>query len=123
MDFRTKCAAPGDGPEPVGAGADAPPVEAPGDLFVDAVIYYQRDGSAVAEAAVPVSGHISKIDETEDAVTVDEDGVMTVNKNALKNLGVSEETMTIEMKLEYEGKTFTDELIIYLTELEVETNV
>ena len=59
----------------------------------------------------------------ENAVTIDEDGVMTVNKNALKNLGVTEETMTIEMKLEYEGKTFTDELIIYLTELEVETNV
>lgn len=56
------------------------------------------------------------------AVSIDADGVMTVNKNALEVLTAPDEIITINMKLEYEGKTYTDDLKVYITELEVETN-
>jgi hypothetical protein len=45
---------------------------------------------------------------------IDEDGVMTV-------LSADKETVMIKMTLEYEGKTYTDELLVYITELEVAT--
>ncbi len=51
-----------------------------------------------------------------EALTIDEDGVMTVEKAA-------DEPVTVKMTLEYNGHTYTDELLIYITELEVETNV
>ncbi len=57
------------------------------------------------------------------AVSIDADGVMTVSKNALSVLCAPDEIVTITMKLEYEGKTYTDELKVYITELEVETDV
>lgn len=57
------------------------------------------------------------------AVSIDADGVMTVSKNALSVLSAPDEIVTITMKLEYEGKTYTDDLKVYITELEVETDV
>ncbi|MCR5522466.1 MAG: hypothetical protein K6F64_02360 [Clostridia bacterium] len=49
-------------------------------------------------------------------VTIDEDGVMTVEK-------ASETPIIITMTLDYDGHIYTDELTVYITELEVETNV
>ena len=48
-----------------------------------------------------------------DAITIDEDGVMTVHKTP-------EETVTITMSLEYGGHSYTDHLTVYITELELE---
>ena len=50
-----------------------------------------------------------------DAVRIDEDGVMTVNK-------VKDEAITIDMVFKYDGHTYTDSLIVYITELEVDKN-
>lgn len=50
-----------------------------------------------------------------DAVKIDEDGVMTVLKN-------SDKPVTVSMTLEYDGHTYTDNLTVYITELEVETD-
>ncbi len=47
------------------------------------------------------------------ALSIDADGVMTVHK-------APEETATVTMTLEYRGHTYTDELIVYITELELE---
>lgn len=49
------------------------------------------------------------------AVEIDEDGVMTVLKD-------SDESVTVTMTLVYEGRTYTDNLTVYITELEVETD-
>ena len=57
------------------------------------------------------------------AVSIDADGVLTVSKNALEVLVAPDEIITINMRLEYEGKTYTDDLKIYITELEVESDV
>ncbi len=57
------------------------------------------------------------------AVSIDADGVMTVSKNAVEVLENPDEPVTIKMTLEYEGKTYSDELTVYITELEVETDV
>ena len=51
-----------------------------------------------------------------DAITIDADGVMTVHK-------APEETAQITMTLVYGAHTYTDTLTVYITELEVETNV
>ena len=59
----------------------------------------------------------------QDAVSIDADGVMTVSKNAVQVLAGSDEPVIINMKLDYEGKTYSDDLIVYITELEVETDV
>ncbi len=58
-----------------------------------------------------------------EAVSIDDDGVMTVSNNAVDTLVAPDEIVTISMKLEYDGKTYTDELKVYITELEVETDV
>ena len=49
------------------------------------------------------------------AVSIDEDGVMTVEN-------LTDEPVTVKMTLKYDGHEYTDELIVYITELEVETN-
>lgn len=49
-------------------------------------------------------------------VSIDETGVMTVEE-------LTDEPLIIKMILEYEGHTYTDELTLYVTELEEETNV
>ena len=51
----------------------------------------------------------------EGVVDIDADGVMTVK-------AMTDEPFTIQMTLEYDGHTYTDELTVYLTELEVETD-
>ena len=51
-----------------------------------------------------------------DAITIDADGVMTVHK-------APEETVTVTMTLEYGAHTYTDALTVYITELEVESDV
>ena len=50
-----------------------------------------------------------------EAVSIDEDGVMTVNVNG-------EKTVTVKMTLEYDGHTYTDDLTVYITEKEVSTD-
>ncbi|MBR5112400.1 MAG: hypothetical protein IK097_03140 [Clostridia bacterium] len=59
----------------------------------------------------------------EGVVSIDADGVMTVSKHAIEALVAPDDPITIEMKLDYEGKTYTDDLKVYITELEVETDV
>ena len=59
----------------------------------------------------------------EGVVSIDADGVMTVSKHAIEALVAPDDPITIEMKLDYEGKTYTDTLLVYITELEVETDV
>ncbi len=57
------------------------------------------------------------------AVSIDADGVMSVNKKALSLLAAPDEIVTVKIKLEYEGKTYTDELKVYITDLEVAADV
>ncbi|MBQ7638163.1 MAG: hypothetical protein IJS90_04605 [Clostridia bacterium] len=56
-----------------------------------------------------------KFDVSEDGVLkIDEDGVMTVLKAV-------DDPVTITMTLDYNGKTYTDDLLVYITEMEVAT--
>lgn len=52
-----------------------------------------------------------------DALSFDEDGSMTVAK------GKHDEPVTVTMTLEYNGQIYTDDLTVYITELEVEEDV
>lgn len=51
-----------------------------------------------------------------DVLSFDADGVMTVNKTF-------DDPVTVTMTLEYDGHTYTDELIVYISEWEVATDV
>ncbi len=51
----------------------------------------------------------------EDVVKIDADGVMTVLK-------AYDEPLNIHMKLTFNGRVYEDDLTVYITELEVETN-
>ena len=68
-------------------------------------------------------GEMTFTPSNKEAVSIDDDGVMTVSNNAVDTLVAPDEIVTISMKLEYGGKTYTDELKVYITELEVETDV
>ncbi len=48
-------------------------------------------------------------------VSIDKDGVMTVEGNG-------EKTITVKMILDYDGHTYTDDLTVYITEKEVPTD-
>ena len=51
-----------------------------------------------------------------DVLSFDEDGVMTVNR-------AFDDPVTVTMTLEYDGHTYTDDLIVYISEWEVATDV
>ncbi len=51
-----------------------------------------------------------------DVLTVDEDGVMRVETK-----GVSDETVTVSMTLEYDGHVYSDDITVYITTKEVKT--
>ena len=53
-------------------------------------------------------------------LSIDEDGVVTVSKTALEQLAAPDDTLNINMKLEYGGHTYEDDLKIYITDLELE---
>ena len=76
----------------------------------------------VNTAATKDDYKLTFIPSKEGVVSIDADGVMTVSKHAIEALVAPDDPITIEMKLDYEGKTYTDTLIVYITELEVETD-
>ncbi len=57
-----------------------------------------------------------------EAVSIDEEGIMTVSRHAIEKLASPDEIVTVDMKLEYDGHVYTDSLKVYITELEVETD-
>lgn len=50
-------------------------------------------------------------------ISIDDDGVMRVEKK-----GVTDEEVTVGIRLEYKGHTYTDELTVYITTLEVQND-
>jgi len=94
-----------------------------GARFTQRSMAVKPDDMKALPASVYVNAEATKEDFTltfdpsdKEAVTIDEDGVMIVEKAA-------DEPVIIKMTLEYGGHTYSDELIVYITELEVETNV
>ena len=55
--------------------------------------------------------------DKEGFMDIDPDGVMTVHKQV-----TGDDPVTVTMKLEYNGKTYEDTLLVYITDLEVENN-
>ena len=92
-----------------------------GAHFTDEAIAVKPGDIKRLPAAVFVNENASKDDfkltftsSDPEALTFDADGTMTVSKDA------HEEKVTVSMTLEYEGKTYTDELTVFITELELE---
>lgn len=54
---------------------------------------------------------------------VSEDGLLNIDADGVvESVGASENPVTVTAKLEYGGHTYTDELIVYSTDLEVKTD-
>ncbi len=94
-----------------------------GARFTERAIVAKAGDMTALPASVVVNGDSTGDDYTltftstdPDAISIDADGVMTVHK-------APEETATITMTLKYGAHTYTDTLTVYITELEVETNV
>ena len=94
-----------------------------GAHFTQSCVVHQPGDMNALPASVTVNGAATADDYTltfepsaDGIVEIDADGVMTVN-------AMREEPFTIKMTLEYDGHTYTDTLTVYLTELEVETDV
>lgn len=93
-----------------------------GAKFTQRSMAVRPDDMKALPAAVTVNSQATKDDyklefkpSAEGYLTIDEDGVMNVEK-------ASDKPVIITMTLEYDGHTYTDELTVYITELEVETN-
>ena len=94
-----------------------------GAAFTERAIAARAGDMTALPADVKVNGEATKEDYVltftstdPEAITIDEDGVMTVHK-------APEETVTVTMTLEYGGHTYTDDLTVYITELEVASDV
>ena len=95
-----------------------------GAHFTERAIAVQPGDIKALPASVRVADEATKADYSlrfvssdPQALSFDEDGVMTVGKET------SDDPITVTMTLEYEGHTYTDDLIVYITQWEVETNV
>lgn len=93
-----------------------------GAVFTQPAIVVKHGDMKALPASVTVDSDASKEDykltfepSDKEAVSIDADGVMTVE-------GSGEETVTVKMILEYGGHTYTDELTVYITEMEVQTD-
>ena len=94
-----------------------------GARFLERAIAVNPGDMKALPAEVKVDAAATKADYTltftpsvANVVSFDEDGVMNVDQ-------VCKDPVTITMTLEYDGHTYTDELIVYITEWEVATNV
>ncbi|MCH5198500.1 MAG: hypothetical protein J1E34_06305 [Oscillospiraceae bacterium] len=93
-----------------------------GAYFTKPCIAVKKGDVETLPASVTVKNDASKEDyelifEVSDpqVIEIDEDGVMSVLKN-------SDSSVNVTMTLVYEGHTYTDDLTVYITELEVETD-
>ncbi|MBQ4243536.1 MAG: hypothetical protein II702_01375 [Clostridia bacterium] len=93
-----------------------------GAVFTEPAMAVKKDDMKALPASVTVNSEATKDDfkltftpSDREAVSIDEDGVMTVNVNG-------EKTVTVKMTLEYDGHTYTDDLTVYITEKEVSTD-
>ena len=88
----------------------------PGDMEALPAAVRVNDAATKAEQSPPGEGEfrLSFVPSDPDVIKIDDDGVMSVN-------GTSEQPVTVTMTLEYDGHTYTDELTVYITELEVAT--
>ncbi len=94
-----------------------------GARFTTRAIAVQKNDMKALPADIKVDSEASKEDyeltfdvSKDGVVSIDEDGVMTVEENC-------DEPVVITMTLKYEGHTYSDKLTVYITELEVASNV
>lgn len=95
-----------------------------GARFTERAIVVQANDMKQLPAAVAVNAKATKADykltfevSHPDLISVDADGVLSVAKK------IEPVTASVKMKLEYDGHTYEDTLTVYVTDLEVETNV
>ncbi|MBO4342494.1 MAG: hypothetical protein J5870_05310 [Clostridia bacterium] len=100
-----------------------------GAFFIQQSMTVKPDDMKSLPASITVNAEATKEDykltftpSEEGLVSIDEDGVMTVDKSAAKKLAAPDEKLVINMKFEYDGHTYTDDLTVYITELEVATD-
>ncbi|MBQ6023165.1 MAG: hypothetical protein IJL25_09565 [Clostridia bacterium] len=89
----------------------------PGDMEALPAAVRVNDASTKAEQSPPGENefYLSFVPSDPEVLKIDGDGVMSVN-------GASDQPVTVTMTLEYGGHTYTDELTVYITELEVATD-
>lgn len=94
-----------------------------GVRFQERAIAVQPDDMKALPADITVNSAATKEDykltftpSVADVLSFDADGVMTVN-------ALCDEPVNVTMTLDYDGHTYTDELIVYITEWEVASDV
>ena len=92
--------------------------------FTERAIVVQANDMKQLPAAVTVNAEATKDDykltfevSHPDMISVDADGVLSVVKK------IEPVTASVKMTLDYDGHTYEDTLTVYVTDLEVETNV
>ncbi|MBQ6267343.1 MAG: hypothetical protein IJK64_06180 [Clostridia bacterium] len=95
-----------------------------GARFTERAIVVQANDMKQLPAAVTVDADATKDDykltfevSHPDLISVDADGVLSVAKK------IEPVAATVKMTLDYDGHTYEDTLTVYVTDLEVETNV
>ena len=93
-----------------------------GATFTQPAMAVKKGDMKALPASVTVNSEATKEDykltfepSDKSAVSIDEDGVMTVNADGEKEI-------TVTMTLEYDGHTYTDDLTVYITGMEVATD-
>ena len=93
-----------------------------GAKFTQPAMAVKQGDMKALPASVTVNSETTKEDykltftpSEKDAVSIDEDGVMTV-------LQSGEKEITITMTLDYDGHTYSDEMTVYITDKEVSTD-
>lgn len=91
-----------------------------GARFVERAIVVTSDDMQALPASVVVNKDASQEDyeltfteSNPDIMEIDEDGVMTIS-------GESDAPVTVKMTLKYDGHVYEDELIVYISDLEVQ---
>lgn len=93
-----------------------------GLYFTERQMAVQKDDMKALPLEVRVNAETTKADY-QLSFQVSDDGILEIDKDGVMNVvGTQEKPVTVTATLQYDGHTYTDEMTVYATELEVKTD-
>ena len=90
--------------------------------FTEAQLAVQKKDIKALPLEVRVNAETTK-DDYKLTFEVSEDGILDISEDGVMTVvGTKEEPLTVKATLEYDGHTYSDELTVYATEMEVKTD-